>query len=75
MSETTNARVRRAWTDADVEYLKANASSGAKAIATALGRTEPQVRQKALNLQVSLRQPGNRQGRRTAVETQTVDSI
>lgn len=76
MSDTTSSTSSRStWTVEQTDYLKANASSGAKAIAVAVGRTEAQVRAKALKLGISLRQPGNKQGRRLKSETQTVDSI
>lgn len=76
MSDTTSSTDRRStWTVEQVEYLKANASAGAKSIALAIGRSEAQVRGKALKLGVSLRQPGNKQGRRLKSETTPVDVI
>ena len=74
MSETTR-KTRTAWTQTEIDYLTANASSGAKAIATHLGRSEAVVRTKAQQLGLSLRQPGSKVGRRLKSETQAVDSI
>ncbi|NDD53577.1 hypothetical protein EBZ39_06825 [bacterium] len=66
---------RNRWTDDDIAYIRANASAGAKAIATALNRSEATVRNKAVQLGVSLRLPGSTVGRRSKAETVSVDLV
>lgn len=76
MTEIPNPkRTRTAWTPADTDYIRANASSGAKAIAAALGRSEATIRNKAVQLGISLRLPTSKMGRRSKSETVSVDSI
>lgn len=71
MSETTTVKAsRQRWTPTEIDYIKTNAASGAKAIAAALGRSEATVRNKAVQLGVSLRLPGSTVGRRSKAETQ-----
>ena len=62
-TETVTATKTR-WTPAEVEYLTANATKGARVIAQQLNRTEDQVRAKAGSLGVSLRMEGSSRGRR-----------
>jgi predicted transcriptional regulator len=64
MSETTLSKTRTRWTATEVEYLRNNATAGAKAIAEHLGRSEGQVRTQATKLRVSLRQAGSTRGRK-----------
>lgn len=57
-------RTRTVWQIAELEILRTEASTGAKTIAAKLGRTEAQVRSKAVQLGISLRQDGSKAGRR-----------
>ena len=68
MSETafTPISVRARWSQQEIDYLTANASKGAAALAAALNRTPTQVRSKAMSLGVSLRMEGSLRGRRKA---------
>ena len=76
MSETTIVKAsRQRWTPTEIAYIRDNAETGAKAIATRLGRSEATVRNKAVQLGVSLRLPESKMGRRSKAETQATDSI
>ena len=67
MSESTlekSPMVRKPWSDTEVAFLQANAGKGAQLLAMELGRSTSQVRSKAMQLGLSLRQPGSNRGRR-----------
>jgi ribosomal protein L37AE/L43A len=52
----------RAWTMAEVEYLRKNGHLGSRVVSAALGRSRRSVVSAATRLRISLRPPGERRG-------------
>lgn len=75
MSDTVTRKPSTRWTPSEIDYLRANASKGAKALAADLGKPEQSIRAKAVSLGLSLRQPGSTRGRRSKAELKSIDSI
>ncbi|NDD55745.1 hypothetical protein EBZ39_18085 [bacterium] len=64
--ETTTTS-RRRWTEEENQYMRENASKGAKALAEHFGRNVSQIQTQARRLGLSLRQPGSTRGRKKVV--------
>lgn len=69
---TETKRTRKVWQIAELEILRTEASTGAKTIAAKLGRSEAQVRSKAVQLGISLRQNGSKAGRRQSRDLEQI---
>ena len=65
--ETKVKAPRKPWTAEDDATLVRCAGLGAKSLAVMLNRPESQIRNRAQKLRISLRQEGNKQGRRLQV--------
>ena len=65
--ETKTRAPRKPWTAEDDATLVRCANLGANNLAVMLGRPASQIRNRAQKLRISLRQEGNKQGRRIQV--------
>lgn len=63
-TQTPAVTARKPWSDSEVTFLKTYASKGAQLLAIELGRSSSQIRSKAMQLGLSLRQPGSTRGRK-----------